>query len=469
MAMNELKILIIDDEERITEKLKYHLEKRGYQVACANTPNEGMRLLGSFAPEVVILDVMLPGRNGLDMLKEIRSGGEAPEVIMISGFGDMDMVIHAMRQGACDFIRKPFQIMDIQLAIERTGRYISLQNELQSVSDRNSLVSRELEGLIEKEFVGESVAIKQVLKLALKAAEASDVNVLITGENGTGKEIVARIIHYAGSRAKHPFVPVNSAAIPDQLLESEFFGHMKGAFTDARDDKKGFFELAHGGTLFLDEIADMPIGLQSKLLRVLEEQVVRRVGGAKEIRTDVRVISATNKDVNRMIGENHFRIDLYHRINTLEIHIPPLRERMEDLEPLLTHFVSRFAQKRGVAKMGVHPDAVDKLMHYAFPGNVRELRNMVERALILSEGEWLMPDDFPVRGESIAPMAGSAPCTKPGFNLDDQERHLIEQALKETGMNQTRAAEILGVSRDALKRKIKKFGLVFNKSVDSDQ
>lgn len=464
--MNELKILIIDDEERITEKLKYHLEKRGYQVACANTPNEGMRLLGSFAPEVVILDVMLPGRNGLDMLKEIRSGGDAPEVIMISGFGDMDMVIHAMRQGACDFIRKPFQIMDIQLAIERTGRYISLQNELQSVSDRNSLVSRELEGLIEKEFVGESVAIKQVLKLALKAAEASDVNVLITGENGTGKEIVARIIHYAGSRAKHPFVPVNSAAIPDQLLESEFFGHMKGAFTDARDDKKGFFELAHGGTLFLDEIADMPLGLQSKLLRVLEEQVVRRVGGAKEIRTDVRVISATNKDVNRMIGENHFRIDLYHRINTLEIHIPPLRERMEDLEPLLTHFVSRFAQKRGVAKMGVHPDAMDKLMHYAFPGNVRELRNMVERALILSEGEWLMPDDFPVRGESISPMAGSAPCTKPGFNLDDQERHLIEQALKETGMNQTRAAEILGVSRDALKRKIKKFGLVFNKSLE---
>lgn len=467
--MNELKILIIDDEERITEKLKYHLEKRGYQVVCANTPNEGMRLLASFSPEIVILDVMLPGRNGLDMLKEIKAAAGSPEVIMISGFGDMDMVIHAMRQGACDFIRKPFQIMDIQLAIERTGRYISLQNELQSVSDRNSLVSRELEGLIEKEFVGESVAIKQVLKLALKAAEASDVNVLITGENGTGKEIVARIIHYAGSRAKHPFVPVNSAAIPDQLLESEFFGHMKGAFTDARDDKKGFFELAHGGTLFLDEIADMPMGLQSKLLRVLEEQVVRRVGGAKEIRTDVRVISATNKDVNRMIGENHFRIDLYHRINTLEIHIPPLRERMEDLEPLLSHFVSRFAQKRGVAKMGIHPDAVDKLMHYSFPGNVRELRNMVERALILSEGEWLMPDDFPVRGESISPVVSSASIAKPGFNLDNQERHLIEQALKETGMNQTRAAEILGVSRDALKRKIKKFGLVFNKSVDSEQ
>lgn len=452
----KLKLLIIDDETRITEKLKYQLEKVGFVVTTANTPKEGLALVDVQLPEVVILDVMLPGMNGLDVLAQIKAAHPDTEVIMISGYGDMDMVIKAMRQGACDFIRKPFQIMDVQLAVERTSKFIGIQAQLKQSEKQRSLVSRELESMIEKDFVGVSEAIQKVLRLALKAAKDPDANVLVTGENGTGKEIVSRIIHYASPRSKQVFAPVNSAAIPEQLLESEFFGHVKGAFTDARDEKTGFFELANGGTLFLDEIGDMPYGLQAKLLRAIEEKKIRKVGGTKDIEADVRIISATNRQLEKMIEDGKFRIDLYHRINTIEIHIPPLRERTEDIAPLVAHFVAAWAKKRGCEPPQVSDEALAKLVAYRFPGNVRELRNLVERALILSEGESLVAEDFPIKVEPSG-MGGSVGA--PSHDLESAERRLLEDALRQCGFNQTKAALLLGISRDAMKRKIKKFNL----------
>ncbi|WP_439185589.1 sigma-54-dependent transcriptional regulator [Carboxylicivirga taeanensis] len=460
--MDNLKVLILDDESRITEKLKYHLEKRQFNVFTANTPNEGLAVLEKERPGVLILDVMLPGMNGLDILAKVKQEYPALEIIMISGYGDMDMVIQAMRQGASDFIRKPFQIMDIQLAIERTEKFLLMQSKLEAAEDRRALVSKELEGMIEKDFVGESQQIKNVLKMALKAAEDGDVNVLVTGENGTGKEIISRIIHYGSPRKKQVFAPVNSSAIPETLLESEFFGHVKGAFTDARDEKKGYFELANKGTLFLDEIADMPYALQAKLLRAIEENRIKRVGSNKEIPVDVRIISATNKNIDELINEKQFRIDLFHRINTIEINIPPLRQRPEDVLPLLKHFVKDIAQKKGKRVPGIAPALVNKLQHYHFPGNVRELRNMVERAMILADSDTLQPEDFPLRGEDTAVKPAIANGT---LNIDEHEKQLIEAALTQTEFNQTKAASLLGISRDALKRKIKKFNIEIVKGI----
>ncbi len=458
--MDHLKILILDDEVRITEKLKYHLEKRDLKVYTANTPNQGFELLEKEKPEILILDVMLPGMNGLDMLKKIKVDYPSTEVIMISGYGDMDMVIEAMRKGASDFIRKPFQVMDIQVAVERTGKFLALQQKLENAENRGSLVSKELEGMIEKDFIGESEAIKKVIKIALKAAKDKDVNVLVTGENGTGKEIISRIIHYGSPRSQQVFAPVNSSAIPATLLESEFFGHVKGAFTDAREDKKGYFELANNGTLFLDEIADMPIALQAKLLRAIEEKKVKRLGGTKEFDVDVRIISATNKNIDQLIDEDKFRIDLYHRINTIEIHIPPLRERPDDIPLLLTHFVRSLSSKKNIPTPSINAQLLKKLQAYHFPGNVRELRNMVERALILLEGNELTPEDFPLKGDTKP-----APHHYEGFDLEKIEHNLIIEALTRCNMNQTQAAYMLQISRDAIKRKIKKFGIEIGKDI----
>ncbi len=458
--MDHLKILILDDEVRITEKLKYHLEKGNFNVYTANTPNQGFEVLEKEQPGILILDIMLPGMNGLDVLKKVKEEFPSTEVIMISGYGDMDMVIEAMRKGASDFIRKPFQVMDIQVAVERTGKFVELQAKLENAENIGSLVSKELEGMIEKDFIGESEAIKRVLKIALKAAQDKDVNVLVTGENGTGKEIISRIIHYGSPRKEQVFAPVNSSAIPSTLLESEFFGHVKGAFTDAREDKKGYFQMANNGTLFLDEIADMPFSLQAKLLRAIEENKIKRVGSNKEIVVDVRIISATNKNIEELIEQEKFRIDLYHRINTIEINIPPLRERPEDIKPLLNHFVQSIAKKKNINVPSISKELIKKLQSYSFPGNVRELRNMVERALILFEGEELLPEDFPLKGETK-----SNDITIGSLCLEANEKALIVEALKRCDFNQTQAAELLCISRDAIKRKIKKFEISIDKQI----
>ncbi|MCD4734939.1 MAG: sigma-54 dependent transcriptional regulator [Bacteroidales bacterium] len=459
--MEKIKILIIDDEKPITDKISHFLGKKGYKPVAVNEPKEGLKKLLSEHFDLCISDIMMPGMNGLDVLKEIKKMCPETEVIMVSAFGDMNTVIQAMRFGAADYVRKPFSLVELQLAIERTTKYMKLQSDLTASEDERSLITRQLEQMIEKDFIGESPAMKRVLDMALRTANDRDASVLITGENGTGKEVVARLIHYASERNKKQFYPVNAAAIPENLLESEFFGHRKGAFTDAREDKKGCFVLANGGTLFLDEISEMPFPLQPKLLRALEERKIKPVGAEMEIPVDVRIISATNKHLNDLIEQEKFRIDLYHRLNTVVINIPPLRERKEDLKPLLDHFIRYFSKKKNLPFPQTDPHIYKELEGYAFPGNVRELRNMVERAMILSKESRLNVSDFFVfqnghAGETAPP---------PDYNLEKTEKRLITLALKECGYNQLKAAELLGVSRDALKRKRQKYGIEVRKSL----
>ena len=360
--MTNLSVLVLDDEKNIANRMADFLVELGYDARALYAPEKAMNILRRDAPDVLISDVMMPGLNGLQLLKEIRARQIPVEVIMVSAHGDMDMVIEAMQHGAVDFIRKPFSILDIQMAIERTGKYLRLQNRLQLVEDRNSLISRELENSIERNFIGTSKKIKKVLDTALKAGCDRDASILITGENGTGKEIIARIIHQTSERRSSSFFPVNCSAIPETLIESEFFGHQKGSFTDAKEDKKGFFELTDGGSLFLDEIADMPVGLQAKLLRAIEEKKIKRVGSAREIDIDMRLISATNQDIEKKIEEKKFRIDLYHRINTITISMPPLRERPEDIAPLLHYFIAFFARRKKKEVPEIAPDVLEKLI-----------------------------------------------------------------------------------------------------------
>jgi DNA-binding NtrC family response regulator len=375
----------------------------------------------------------------------------------------MDTVIVALRPGAIDYLRKPFRHIDIQIAIERTHKFLQLQREIVHMEEKNSLISKELESRIERHLIGDSPQLKKVLELALTAAKYPFVNVLITGESGTGKENIARIIHHASERKDNIFCAVNCSAIPDSLLESEFFGHKKGSFTGATDDKKGFFEISNNGTLFLDEIADMPFSLQAKILRAIEEKKITRVGDTKEIVTDFRVISATNRVVDELVQKNKFRLDLFHRLNTFHIHIPPLRERPEDIEPLLNHFVEEFSRKMNKPMPAISKNVLPFLKKYPFPGNVRELRNMVERAIILYKGNAIEISDFPIENT----MNCSSNETD-SFNLNEIEKKAISQALKKSDYNQTSAADMLGITRDALIRKMKKYNINIQKDVAID-
>lgn len=461
MSKKKLRVLILDDETDFTEELKEFLQLRDFEVYTASTPGEGFESLRRRPYDLMILDIRLPGMSGLDILKQVRKLYPAMEVIIISGHGDMDTVIQAMRDGAIDYLRKPFRHIDIQLSIERTEKYLKLYREFCEIQDRHSLISGELERMIDRTFIGESPAIRKVLDLANTAARYPSTNVLVTGESGTGKEIVARVIHYASKQNKEPFCAVNSSAVSDSLLESEFFGHVKGSFTGAITDKKGYFEMANKGTLFLDEIADMPFALQAKLLRAIEEKTIKKVGGSEEIQVDFRIIAATNHQVENLIESRQFRLDLYHRLNTLTIHIPPLRERPEDIEPLLQYFVNHFSIKLNKPIPKINAQLVESLKGYDFPGNVRELRNMVEKAMIFCNTQTLSPIDFQLNGQIHNQTTKTVV-----FNLEEQEQNLILQALNDCGYNQVMAARMLGISRDSLIRRMKKFNIKIMKEQD---
>lgn len=455
--MKNLNILVLDDEQRITEELSEFLKRQKFNVFTTNEVEKGFRMLDNHRIDILILDIKLKNKSGLDVLKKVKTRFPQIEVIMITGHGDINTVIKSMRLGAIDFLKKPFLHMDVKIAIERTSKFIKMQQELKQAENRNSLISMELENNIERNFIGESKKIKEVLNLSLNAAKYKDVNALITGESGTGKEIIARIIHFASERKHNNFFPVNCSAIPESLMESEFFGHCKGSFTGASKDKKGFFELTDGGTLFLDEIADMPINLQAKLLRVIEEKKIKKIGKEKELKVDVRIVAATNHNIKKLIDENKFRIDLYHRLNTLIINIPPLRERPEDIEPLLEHFVKSFSHKIKIITPDIHPNLIEELKKYDFPGNVRELKNLTERALILCSSKILDKDCFPLN--CIYPNKQLKHNKKRDFNLERNEINLIKAALEKTKGNQSRAANLLGISRQALIRRMKKFNI----------
>ncbi|KAF0203447.1 MAG: Fis family two component sigma-54 specific transcriptional [Bacteroidetes bacterium] len=454
MAKMKLRVLILDDETDFADELKEFLVLRDFEVYTANTPGEGFESLRRRPYDLMILDIRLPGMSGLDILIQVRKLYPSMEVIIISGHGDMDTVIQAMRDGAIDYLRKPFRHIDIQLAIERTEKYLKLYRQFREIQDQHSLISSELERMIDRNFIGESRPIRQVLELASTAAKYPNTNVLITGESGTGKEIIARIIHYASEQRNHTFCAVNSSAVSDSLLESEFFGHVKGSFTGAINDKKGYFEVANGGTLFLDEIADMPFALQAKLLRAIEEKKIKKVGGNEEIQVEFRIIAATNHNVENLIESRQFRLDLFHRLNTLTINIPPLRERPEDIEPLLRYFVNFFAGKLNKAIPKISSQLTETIKEYDFPGNVRELRNMVERAMIFCNTQTLSPIDF-----QFSDKKGGKSTKAIVLNLEEQEQNMILAALNECGYNQVMAAKMLGISRDSLIRRMKKFNI----------
>jgi DNA-binding NtrC family response regulator len=456
---DKIKILILDDEKQFTEELSGFFEDSEFESFEANTVVEGKKILSAHVIDLLILDVRLPGANGLDILKEVKIQYPYMEVIIISAHGDMDTVIKAMRLGAFDYLRKPFRFIDIQIALERTQKYLQMQRKLKHMEEKNSLISKSLEKKIERQFIGISPQILEVFEQAITAASYPDANVLITGESGTGKENIARIIHYSSSRKDHIFAAVNSSAITDTLLESEFFGHKKGSFTGAFTDKMGYFEVCNHGTLFLDEIADMPFNLQAKILRATEEKVVTRVGDTNLIHTDFRIISATNHDIEERVERKNFRLDLLHRLNTLHIHIPALRERPEDIEPLVKHFIEVFATKLNKTDLQVSPDVFIALKKYDFPGNVRELRNMTERAIMLCKGNVLEIADFRVKPKKseIAIQKDEV------IDLKMNEIKNIRKALQNCNYNQQAAADLLGIHRDALSRKMKKYSISISK------
>ncbi len=461
-TLNPIKVLIVDDEISILNKIAAYLEDKNLEAYTATGISGALEILKKNRIDIAIVDVVLDGASGIELLGQIRKEYPGLEVIMISAHNNMEMVIQAMHEGAVDFLRKPFGLLDMDLALRRTRKYIDVVNRLKDAQDTNSLINREIEKLIEKEFIGVSPQIRETVAKAMKAADDGDANVLIMGENGTGKEIIARIIHYSSKRKDHNFTAVNCSAIPETLLESEFFGHRKGAFTDARDNKRGLFELASGGSILLDEIGDMPPNLQAKLLRTLEEGKVKQIGGDQEIKVDVRVISATNRNIKQLIEENKFRLDLYHRIDVLEIEIPPLRNRPEDIEPLTRHFVNGFAKEKNRPVPAIKPEVFDVLRQYHFPGNVRELRNLIERALILSEKNHLDLSDFTISIQE--PRQIEEPVTQ-NLNLRQNEIDLIKKALNKTNFNQNQAARLLGISRDALIRRLKKYRIKIQKIV----
>lgn len=453
---DNIKILILDDEKQFTEELCGFFDKSEFEPFEANIVGDARKILQANKIDLLILDIRLPGISGLDVLREVKIDYPFMEVIIVSAHGDMETVIKAMRLGAFDYLRKPFRFLDIQIAIERTQKYIELQRRMKQIEEKNSLISKNLEEKIDRQFIGISPAIREVYDQAVTAANYPEANVLITGESGTGKENIARIIHYSSNRNDQIFCAVNSSAITETLLESEFFGHKKGSFTGAIMDKMGYFEVCNQGTLFLDEIADMPLNLQAKILRAIEEKVITRVGDTNQIKTDFRVISATNHDIEKRIDKNRFRLDLLHRLNTLHIHIPPLRERPEDIVPLLNHFIEYYSSIFNKPNLKVTEEVYDLLKRYDFPGNVREMKNLAERAVILCKGSTLGISSFPVKQQKNSLPEESSET----FNLKIQEIKIIRKVLQVCRYNQQNAADLLGIHRDALGRKMKKYDIL---------
>jgi DNA-binding NtrC family response regulator len=473
-----MSVLLIDDEPAILRTIGDHLSARGHRVYQAERGAEGLEVLRREAIDLVITDLKMPGMDGFEVLREVKRLSPGAEVIMVTAHGDIDNAVRAMREGAFDFFTKPIKLRELTASLERTARFHALRTEKDRYRERLNRIGaqgRQRYGL--SAIVGESAAIRAVKTLIEQVCQTDATTVLIGGETGTGKELVARAIHYEGRRADGPFAAVNCSAIPESLFESEFYGHEKGAFTDARESHQGHFELADGGTLFLDEIGDISLTMQSRLLRTLEERQVRRVGGSREIPVDVRVVSATNRDLRQAVSEGKFREDLYYRLNTFIIRVPPLRERPEDVLPLAAHFLDRYSREMRKSIEGFTPDAGVTLKSYPFPGNCRELRNTVERAVILCRTDRMTPDDLMFElphapnneGQGTPPESSPAPDPLTPLSLagaeslnlnaliNAVEREAIQEALRRCDGNQSQAARLLGISRYTLLRRMAQY------------
>jgi DNA-binding NtrC family response regulator len=455
------RILIVDDEPQIRKILSVLLVERGHEVAIAETGELGLNTFEQFHPELVLLDLNLPGIDGIHVLQGLMEKDPRLHCVMLTAFGTIRSAVEAMRLGAFDYLTKPFDNDELLLVVERALERRRLTAEVEEL--RAELESRY--GF--SEIIGISPAMQHVFRIVARVAE-TDATVLIGGESGTGKELVARALHRRSRRADGPFVAVNCSAIPTTLFEAEFFGHEKGAFTDARQSRPGKFELASGGTLFLDEVGEIPLEAQAKLLRALEERTITRLGARSPIPIDVRVIAATHKDLERAVADGQFRDDLYWRLNVVGIQLPPLRERKPDIPLLLDHIIGRFNRELSLSVKAISQQARQLLIEYEWPGNVRELENTICQAMILCEGETLTVHDLPprIRGESqVEAQAASGEVERLSLaeavrqSTERLEKQLILSRLTESGGNRTQTAESLGISRKTLFNKMRSYGI----------
>ena len=444
-------VLVVDDEQLIRWSLSERLTAEGCTVVEAGTAREALERFGADV-DLVLLDYRLPDSDGLRVLKKMKAAEPDVPIILLTAFSSIETAVEAMKQGAYHYANKPFNLDEIALVVAKALETTALRREVRSLRASRS----EPYGL--SRIVGEAPAMQTLRALLQRIAASPGSTVLLTGESGTGKDLAAKVIHYNSDRAARPFMNITCSALPEALLESELFGHERGAFTDARQQKTGLLESAEGGTVFLDEISEMVPALQAKLLRFLEEKAFKRVGGAADIRVDVRVVAATNRDLEDAVQQGKFREDLYYRLNVMQVQLPPLRQHASDVPLLVSFYVDQFNREFRKHVRGASAEALDLLRGYRWPGNIRELRNAVERAMLLVDGEWLEPAHFPM-AVSRRSAAGTYDLPDEGVSLEQVERELVTQALKRTGWNHTKAAALLGLNRDQIRYRIEKFGL----------
>ncbi|MBI4011927.1 MAG: sigma-54-dependent Fis family transcriptional regulator [Candidatus Rokubacteria bacterium] len=447
-------VLVIDDEKNVRALLTRILSQDQVEVHTAGTGAEGLQLADEVDPDVILLDLRLPDADGMDLLKSLKVRRPDTAVIMITAYGQIPSAVEAMKHGATDYLEKPFEPLDkLRLAVSRVLDEVKARREIQRL---HQLQARQYGA---DRLVGDSEATRQLRQMIRQLAQSEAQTILILGESGTGKELVAKGLHYEGPRREFPFMEVNCAAITDTLFESELFGHEKGSFTDAKATKKGLMEVADRGTLFLDEVSEMSPGSQAKLLRSLQERVVRRVGGTRDIKVDVRIIAATNRPLEALVKDGRFREDLFYRLNVIPITIPPLRARKEDVLPLARHFLLDLNTTFHKAIRGFAPETEKLLLGYGWPGNVRELRNLVERLVILTTSDWIEPHHLPPPfvAPTVENPALPAPTAEFG-TLAEMERTYIVQALQRAKGNKSMAAKLLGISRQTLRKKLEGAG-----------
>jgi DNA-binding NtrC family response regulator len=464
----EMGVLLIDDEPDVLHSVGAYLKDLGHRVHLAESGSQGLEILRREAIDIVVTDFKMPGMDGFEVLHEVKVCSPETEVIMITAYGDIDGAVKAMREGAFDFFSKPVKLRELTASMRRTVRFQALRREKERYKER----LQRIEGEARQRFglaaiIGQSDAMDDVRRLIEQVCGTNDTTVLITGETGTGKELVARAIHHGSARCHGPFVAVDCSAVPQTLFESSFYGHEKGAFTDARDAHTGYFEQADGGTLFLDEIGDLDLNMQTRLLRTLEQRSVRRLGSTTETPVDIRIVSATNRDLPRGVASGEFRRDLFFRLNTLILPIAPLREHAGDIESIAIHYLERYRHELHKSISGFSAEAMEALRTHPFTGNVRELKNTVERAVIICQAELISKADLQI--DSVMDLGGlpgsaeQAATFEPGsirdLHLSDIEKALVQEALSRSKGNQVRAAGMLGISRDALRRRMERYDI----------